>query len=129
MSGPKVVRVVTKAEMITAGQRQIESVQDLIAKWTKFADKHNLCIEKEKSEIQTQLVEIKKLFEQEKFRDVQKNCDATRVILEIDINRLRDKAIEKIELERTKRIRLKYAAETLINQLENKKCPMCKFEL
>ena len=126
MSGPKVVRVVTKAEMITAGQRQIESVQDLIAKWTKFADKHNLCIEKEKSEIQTQLVEIKKLFEQEKFRDVQKNCDATRVILEIDINRLRDKAIEKIELERTKRIRLKYAAETLINQLENKKCPVPK---
>jgi hypothetical protein len=114
MSGPKVVRVVTKQEIMANCRGRIEAVHDAFDRWHKLASKLNsLTIEDEKR-AENRLSSIVKLFEQEQFSEVTKRCADEIAVFQVDINRIQEEAIAKAELERSMRRKLKYSAETLI---------------
>lgn len=120
MSGPKVVRVVTKQEIMANCRERIESVQDTIEQWRRTASKHNVLSAEEEENVEKKLRAILKLFEREQFRDVEKNCTDEIRALRSEMGRIRDEAIAKAELERSMRRRIQYSAETLINNFTAK---------
>jgi len=118
MSGPKVVRIVTKQEVMAICRGRMDAVQDAIAQWRKYASNHNALTPEEEKAVEKRLLSIVKLFESEQFLDVQKQCTAEIAALQADMSRIRDEAIAKAELERSMRRRLQYSAETLITTFE-----------
>jgi hypothetical protein len=118
MSGPKVVRIVTKQEVMAICRGRIDTVQDAIAQWRKYASNHDDLTAEEEKAVQKRFLSIVKLFEREQFLDVQKQCTVEIASLQADMSRIRDEAIAKAELERSMRRRLQYSAETLIKTFE-----------
>jgi len=114
MSGPKVVRIVTKQEVISICHGRIDAVQDAIEQWRRYASGHDALTQEEEKAVERRLLAIIKMFEREQFLDVQKQCTIEIAALQIDMNRIRDEAIAQAELERSVRRRLQYSAETLI---------------
>jgi len=109
MSGPKVVRVVTKQEIMANCRDRIESVQDTIEQWRRIASKHDVLSAEDEKNVEKKLHTIIKLFEREQFRDVEKNCADEIKALRSDMSRIRDAAIAKAELERSMRRRIQYS--------------------
>jgi len=118
MSGPKVVRIVTKQEVMAICRGRIDAVQDAIAQWRKYASNHDALNSEEEKTVEKRLLSIVKMFEREQFLDVQKQCTAEIAALQAEMSRIRDEAIAKAELERSMRRRLQYSAETLIKTFE-----------
>lgn len=118
MSGPKIVRIVTKQEMMAICRARINTFQDAIFQWYKYASKHGALNPEEEKAVEKRLLSIVKMFECEQFRDVQKQCTAEINALQADMSRIRDEAIAKAELARSMRRRLQYSAETLIKTFE-----------
>ncbi|KTD47813.1 hypothetical protein [Legionella quateirensis] len=121
MSGPKVVRVITKQEVIAICRGRIDTLQDTIAQWRKFATKHDALTAEEETSVEKRLSAIIKMFENEQFNDVQKKCNDEISSLKRDVSRIREAAIVKAVQERSTRRRLQYSAETLIKFLETEK--------
>ncbi len=115
MSGPKVVRIVTKQELIAICQSRMNALQDAIVQWRKCASKHNALNSEEEQAVEKRLHAIVKMFEHEQFQDVQKQCAVEIAALQGDMSRIRDEAIAKAELALSMRRRLQYSAETLIH--------------
>lgn len=118
MSGPKVVRIVTKQEVMAICRGRMDAVQDAIAQWRKYASNHDALTSEEEKAVEKRLLSIVKMFEREQFLDVQKQCTAEIATLQAAMSRIRDEAIAKAELERGMRRRLQYSAETLIKTFE-----------
>lgn len=119
MSGPKVVRVITKQEIMANCRSRIDALQDVIDQWRKFAIKHDsLAIQEEKA-VEEEFQSIVRMFEQEQFDAVQNRCTFKMVSIQDDIIRIRNEAIAKVEQERSMRRRLQYSAETLIKTFED----------
>lgn len=118
MSGPKVVRIVTKQEVMAICRGRIDAVQDAIAQWCKYASNYDALNSEEEKAIEKRLLPIVKMFEREQFLNVQKQCTVEIATLQFDMSRIRDEAIAKAELDRSMRRRLQYSAETLIKTFE-----------
>ncbi len=119
MSGPKVVRVVTKQEVMSICRGRIDALQDAIEQWRKYAARHDALTAEEEKAVEKKLFAVIKMFEREQFLDVQKQCSVEIAALQSDMNRIRDEAIAKAEQERTMRRRLQYSAETLISSFKS----------
>ena len=118
MSGPKVVRVVTKQEIMARALRRIDAVQEAIERWRIFASSCNGLTDNDEKAIQKRFRNLLKMFEQERFQDVQRQSKIEIDSLQADLDRIREEAIAKAEHERCVRRRLQYSAETLIKTLE-----------
>lgn len=114
MSGPKVVRVVTKQELKSICKGRIDALRDAIEQWRKCASKHDALTFEMKNAQEKRLASILEMFEREQFREAQKQCAVEMTSLQAEMNRIREEAIAKAEQERNKRRKLKYSAETLI---------------
>jgi len=118
MSGPKVVRIVTKQEIMANCQDQIDVLRDVIAQWRNYAIKHDALTSHEEKAIDNRLRSILKMYEREQFNDMRANCSTTISIIRADMVRIRNEAMAKAEQERNMRRRLQYSAETLIGSFE-----------
>ncbi len=119
MSGPKVVRIVTKQETMAICLGRINTLQDTIEQWRKYASSHEALNDEEEQLVENRLLTIVKMFEQEKFKDVQKQCTIEIADLKADMTRMRNDEIAKAEIKRSMRRRLQFSAETLIKTLVN----------
>lgn len=119
MSGPKVVRVVTKQEVMSICRGRIDALQDEIEQWRKYASRYDALTAEEEKAVEKRLFAVIKMFEREQFLDVQKQCSVEIASLQSDMNRIRDEAIAKAEQERTMRRCLQYSAETLISTFKS----------
>lgn len=114
MSGPKVTRVITKREIMSISQGRINALSDAINEWSRCAKKHSMfSVEKDK-DIEDRFKTICKMYEQEQFRNVQKQCSEEIFILQNEINQIQEKVIAEAEKDLCLRRRLQYSAETLI---------------
>lgn len=118
MSGPKVVRVITKQELMAICQGRIYTLRDAINEWRSFAIRHDALNKDEEKEIVDRFSSITRLFELERYKDVQNQCITEIAFLKRDLHRIQEQAIAKAENEKTVRRRLKYSAETLIQAFE-----------
>ncbi len=118
MSGPKVVRVVTKQEVMSICKGRIDALQDAIDQWRRYASNHDALTSEEEKTVESKFLSIVKMFEREQFLDIQKQCATEIAALQADMSRIRTETIAKAELERSLRRRLQYSAETLIRTFE-----------
>lgn len=126
MSGPKVVRIVTKQEVIAICRGRIDALQNTIDQWCKFAAKHDALTAIEENSVKQRLSSILTMFENEQFNDVQKKCNEEISSLKMDITRIREEAIAKAAYERSIRRRLQYSAQTVIKSLQTSNCEVPK---
>ena len=119
MSGPKVVRVITKQEMMSICRGRIDALQDAIEQWHKCATRYDAFTAEEGNAVEKKLFAITKMFECEQFLDIQKQCSNEIAVLQSDMNRIQNEAIAKAEQGRTIRRRLQYSAETLISTFKS----------
>lgn len=119
MSGPKVMRVVTKQEVMSICRGRIDALQDAIEQWRKYAARHDVLTTEEEKTVEERVLAIIKMFEREKFIDVQNQCSVEIASLQSEMKRIRDEAIAKAEQERAMRRRLQYSAETLISTFKS----------
>lgn len=124
MSGPKVVRVVSKAERIADCYNQLESVKSSFNEWYKFAKKHDVLTSDGTKEIEKQILQIDHLINREKFEEANQKCTKAIVQIKQDISRIRDDVIAKAELERSIRMKLKYTAEMLVSVFNKNNYPI-----
>ncbi|MCW8444195.1 hypothetical protein OQJ05_09055 [Fluoribacter gormanii] len=122
MSGPKVVRVVSKEERRADCYNRLESVKDSYNEWYKFATKNDVSVINETKEIENQILHIDNLINRDKFEEAKQKCAETFAQTKQDISRIRDELIAKAEFERSIRVRLKYTAEMLIGMFEKINC-------
>jgi hypothetical protein len=115
MSGPKVVRVVTKQEVMSICRGRIDAFQDTIEHWRKCASRYDVLSAEEEQTVEKRLLAVKTMYEREQFVEVQKQCSVEIAFLQADMNRIQDEAIAKAEQQRHMRRRLQYSAETLIS--------------
>jgi hypothetical protein len=118
MSGPKVVRVVTKQEIMARAKKRIDAFQDATRRWLKCVSSYDAPTVIEEKVLQKKLDSLVKLFEQERFQDVQKQCKIEIDALQAEMDRMEEEAIARAEQRRSMRRRLQYSAETLIKTLE-----------
>ncbi|MBA2656820.1 MAG: hypothetical protein H0U70_07510 [Tatlockia sp.] len=114
MSGPKVVRVITKQEIMANCLIQIDAFKDAIEQWRKFACKHDVLTVEEEKAVDKKLLSVINMFEREQFHDIKKKCITEIASLYDDIQQIKEDAIAKALQESSKRRRTKYSAETLI---------------
>ena len=88
MSGPKVVRIVTKQEVMAICRGRIDAVQDTIERWRKCASHHDALTVEEEKAIENRLLAIVKMFEHEQFHDVQKQCMIEIAAVQADMSRI-----------------------------------------
>lgn len=124
MSGPKVVKVLTKQEVMAICQGRINALLDEVNEWRKCATRHDAMTNDEEKEIESRLNSIKSMFKNEKFQDVQKYCAEEITFLRQDMHRIRNESIAKAEESRTIRRRIQYSTETLIQSFETSKYPI-----
>ena len=118
MSGPKVVRVKTKQEVISICQGRLDTLRDAINEWQEYAKHHGDLTEDELKEKETRFSSIVQMFELEQFAEVQKHCTIELGYIQQDIHKIQERAIVKAEKVRSFRRRLQYSAETLIADFE-----------
>ena len=126
MSGPKVVRVVTKQETMSICRGRIDAFRDAIDQWRGVASRYDVLTVEEEKAVEKRLSAIVKMFEREQFLNVQKQCSVEITLIQADIDRIRDEAIAKAEQERSMRRRLQYSAETLIMTFKSIQKPIPK---
>lgn len=118
MSGPKVIRVVTKQEIMARALRRIDAVQDAIERWRTCASGCDALTVDEDKAVQKRFRSLVTMFEREQFQDIQRQCRIEIDALQAEMDRIREEAIAKAEQERCKRRQLQYSAETLIKTFE-----------
>lgn len=119
MSGPKVVSIVTKQEIMANCRERINALRDVIDQWRKFATKHDSLALKEEKIVEEEFQSIIRMFKQEQFDAVQSRCAVKMTLIQDDMVRIRNEAIARAEQERSIRRRLQYSAETLIKTFED----------
>ena len=124
MSGPKVVRVITKKERISACLARMEALREAIDEWCKVAKRHDALTQQSKDQTEATLRDVTRKYEQERYGDAQNQCTSAIAFLRNDIARIRNEAIAKAEQERSLRRRLQFSSTTLIRAFKESGRPI-----
>lgn len=117
MSGPKVVRVVTREELLARALDQIAALEISLERYDKFARSHDVDIEKNISSYRRSISELKGLINKNSWDEISARCaeighriDHDRHSLEVDLT-------EAAAKDRRVRRRLKDAARTIQREI------------
>jgi hypothetical protein len=118
MSGPKVVRIVTREEIEAICRGQIAAVQeaaDALERLAKRVERHDATLA---AELQRRCSEFDKLFTQERWMDIQKAAPIAVASINADADRLRQDAVAEAARRRDRGRRTADAARALVVALE-----------
>ena len=118
MSGPKVVRVVTREELEAIGRRQIAAVDAAIAQVGRTLRRFDLEERALEAALASRRQQLEKLLEQGRFDDLQRQAAAQAEYFKGEAVRLEGNAIAAIEAAKSRRRRVSDAARSLIAALE-----------
>ncbi len=119
MSGPKIVRVITREEIEAICKRHIKDVEEAFDAFVHVAKRLDLDDAKIRAEIENRLTEFKDLFKAGRWLDVQKQGPQTVAFLQSEIERIRTEAAVAAVKVVSKRRRLVDSARSLIDAHEN----------
>ena len=117
MSGPKVVRIVTREELIEVCNGQLAQLDGVVAEWIRICKRENLADSDDIENIHKRQRQIHALLKKDKFSDLQKQIPQEIEYLRSDLQTRKEKAAEAAANERTIRRRLVSTAATLIDSL------------
>lgn len=118
MSGPKVVRVVTREELEAICRRHIALVEAAIRQVRATLKRHDLIDKELENGLSSRRDELVTLLEQGKFAELQKHAPALVEYCGAEAKRVEAKAIAAIEAARNRRRRLSDTARSLIDAME-----------
>ena len=113
MSGPKVVRIVTREEVQAICRQQLRALEAAAEQLRSCATKHGLGSDKLAAGLKANAQRFNDLFEEDRFLDIQKGVPAQIEFLKSEMTRLETVAIERATHEKQKARRLSDAARSL----------------
>ncbi len=118
MSGPKVIRIVTREEIEAICRRRLAIVDAVIKEFRAVLKRHGGLTSEREEELSRSRQRLQGLFQSEKFVDLQKQAVAVADFLRSETERVRREAIAAAEAARTRRSRLVDAARSVKNAIE-----------
>lgn len=95
MSGPKVVRVVTREEIIAICEAHLAELREAISRWEKVGNRNDLVTEDDVAKTRERCKEIEALLTKDQFLDVQKQVPLEVEFLKTDMQRRIEAAAKK----------------------------------
>jgi hypothetical protein len=119
MSGAKIVRIVTRDEVIATCRGLLAQLDDAIETWRRTGERRDLIDQQDITRVLSRRDQISKLLERGRFPDLQKQVPQEIMFLQTDIERRLDKKAAVERDNRTGRRRLANAAASLLASLES----------
>lgn len=120
MSGPKVVRIVTREEIIAICANLLRQLDQTIARWTSEGQRMGELSDAEIASTLRRRQELGELLTRGAFADLQKNVPGEMTFLHDDLERRRQRSVEKLVHARQRRRQGQINATTLIRALESR---------
>ncbi|MDY7229900.1 hypothetical protein [Hyalangium rubrum] len=118
MSGPKVVRVVTREELEAVARQQLQLLVDALEELRRCARRHGALDEAFEAGLEQRRVRMVRLFDEAKWAALQGQVPLEIAFLVSERDRIRAQAVASVEAERSKRQRTEGAARTLLAAFE-----------
>jgi hypothetical protein len=118
MSGPKVVRIVTREEIEAICRQHIASVEETAAELRRCAKRHDALSDALVADLEGRIRELRRLLEQNRWTELQKQAPITVTFLKTETQQVRARAIAAAEATRSKGRRIADAARTIIFAME-----------
>jgi hypothetical protein len=118
MSGPKVIRVVTREEIEAICRRHLALADAAAEELRRCAKRHDVFNEELTAHLDKRLRTLKNLFQEERWGELQAQAPLTVELFKHESEQIRIRAIEAAEKARSKRRRLADAARTLVVAIE-----------
>jgi hypothetical protein len=118
MSGPKVIRVVTREEIEAICRRHLALADAAAEELRRSAKRHDVLTEELTAHLDKRLRTLKSLFQGERWGELQAQAPLTIQFFKHESEQIRIRAIEAAEKARSKRRRLADAARTLAVAIE-----------
>jgi hypothetical protein len=118
MSGPKVVRIVTREEIIAICEQHLARLDAAIAAWTTSGQRNDVISESDITAIQKRRAQLGELLAADAFLKLQKDVPKEIAFLEVDMQSRLASAIARVAAERTRQRRRARAARTLLTELQ-----------
>jgi hypothetical protein len=118
MSGPKVVRIVTREEVEAICRRHLANIDDAVVELRRCAKRHDTLTDALITHLDARVQQLRHLFEKGKWIELQKQAPATVAFLKAETQRIQAEAIAAAEAARSRRRRVVDAAATIIAAME-----------
>jgi hypothetical protein len=118
MSGPKVVRIVTREEIEAICRQHIASAEEAAAELRRCAKRHDALSDALTADVEGRIRELRRLFEEDRWMELQKQAPVTVTFLKTETQHVRARAIAAAEATRSKGRRIADAARTIIFAME-----------
>jgi hypothetical protein len=118
MSGPKVVRVVTREEMEAVARQQLQLFVEALEELRRCARRHGALDEAFEAGLEQRRVRMVRLFEEGRWAALQGQVPSEIAFLASERDRIRAQAVAAAEAARSKRQRTEGAARTLLAAFE-----------
>jgi hypothetical protein len=118
MSGPKVVRIVTREEIEAICRRHIAAVEEAVTELRRCAKRHDVLDDALTADLDKRLRQVRRLLAEGRLTELQKQAPLTVAFLKGETEQVRARAIAAAEAARSKRRRIADAARTLTSAIE-----------
>ena len=120
MSGPKVVRIVTREEIIATCERHLARLDAAFEAWTRMGRRNNVIADADIAATEQRRDRLRRLLAQEEFLLLQNQVPDEITFLEADMQRRVAEAVAKAASERARRRRRIHAAKAVTAELRAK---------
>jgi hypothetical protein len=118
MSGPKVVRIVTREEVEAICRRLLATVENAATELRRCAKRHDALTDALIGQLDVRIQQLRSLFEENQWTELQKQAPVTTAFFKAETQRVRAEAIAAAEAARSRRRRMTDAARTILDAME-----------
>ncbi|MGU8080767.1 hypothetical protein [Burkholderia pyrrocinia] len=121
MSGPKVVRIVTREEIVAICEGHLRRLDRAIATWVAEGRRMGMLLDEEIAATQARREVLAALIAVDAFMDLQKKVPDEIAFLKADLERRQQAAVDQAEQAAKRRRQGRHSATTLLGALETKR--------
>jgi hypothetical protein len=118
MSGPKVVRIVTREEVEAICRQHLAIVEDAATELRRCAKRHDALSDPVIQHLDARIQQLRRLFEEDRWIELQKQAPVTVDFFKAETQRIQAEAIAAAEAARSKRRRVADSARTILAAME-----------
>ncbi|WP_404937407.1 hypothetical protein P7C00_22415 [Pseudomonas sp. JDS08PS003] len=123
MSGPKVVRIVTREEILGICAGHLRRLEQAIARWEAQAQRLGQLSEQERAATHGRFQQLRQLIEADRLLDLQKQVPIEIQFLKDDLQQRENRAVQQATQQRQLARRQRENAATLLGALQGKALP------
>lgn len=118
MSGPKIVRVVTREELQAEGLMHLRAVDAALAQCERTARRHDAWTDERSRALAARRQELERLYQHDRWSELRRAAPIETSFLQDELARVTGAAVEAAELALRRRRRLGDAARSIVQALE-----------